>query len=190
VSDREKTKKQLSGLQFQRGVLQVDSADNVDSVIYGERAAKRISDSKYKSQIHRERRAQLSLKGSSMGTNGNILIPHTIDPRVKAVPNYQSKGGHYHGLQFDETHNRLFCRRSEKAPILLRTQNIRDNDIAGKHNNLITHTLIEHWPGNKFERLENKNMHHQSQNTLEGTRSLQGAMKNQSWGLITGDGQR
>ena len=36
--ERERTKKQLTGMQFHRGVLMYDSNDNMNSEIYGEKA--------------------------------------------------------------------------------------------------------------------------------------------------------
>ena len=173
---REKTRKQMSGLQFQRGILMVDSSHNEESEIYGESAKKTHADKQYKSQIHLERRSTLSKNTSSMATNGNILVPESVAPRVKTTSFYQSKGGSAHAFSFEETHNRLFCRQ-ERAPNGTRTQRIRDAELGGKQFNIVNHTTIEHWPSRHYERLEDKNMTHPSQTSLEGTRNLQGSIR-------------
>ena len=91
-SDRLRTKKQLTGMQYHRGILMVDSNDNMNSEIYGEKAIKLAADKEYKSQIHLERKSRLANKLSSMHINGNILVPDTLGPRVKTNKFYQSKG--------------------------------------------------------------------------------------------------
>ncbi len=173
---RNKTRKQMSGLQFHRGVLGVDSSDNPDSEIYGERAKTQMGNDEYKSQIHLERMSRLSNKQCVMHTNGNILNPETVGPRVKRNKDFQSKGGDYHSLSFDETHNRLFC-RLQGAANGQRTQLLRDIDLSGKDYNITTHTVIEHWPPRRFERNVDKNMAHPSQVSLENQRSLQGTVR-------------
>ena len=79
------------------------------------------------------------------------MAPDTLGPRVKVQPYYQSKGGEYHALSFDETYNRLFCRLGGVSNDA-RTQLLRDTDTSGKTYNITTHTAIEHWPPRIFER--------------------------------------
>lgn len=79
------------------------------------------------------------------------MVPGTLGPRVKVQPFYQSKGGEYHALSFDETYNRLFCRMGGVSNDA-RTQVLRDTDTSGKPYNITTHTAIEHWPPRIFER--------------------------------------
>ena len=173
---RSKTKKIVTGPLFKRGVIQLDSAENTGSDIYGERALKEEHEKHYRSQIHLERRSQLGNLRSSIATNGDITKPDTIAARVKVNPDYQSKGGDFHGLSFEETHNRLFCRQ-ERAGGAYRTQRIRDAELSGKQYNIVTMTTIEHWPSRHFERLENKNLAHESQVSLHGSRNLQGSIR-------------
>ena len=110
-----------------------------------------------------------------MATNGNILVPTSVAARVKTVPDYQSKGRLYHGLSYEETHNRLFCRQ-ERAGGSERTQRIRNAELSGKQYNIVSLTTIEHWPSRHFERLKNKVLAHPSQESLHGSRNLQGSL--------------
>lgn len=177
-NSREKLKKQLSGIQFHRGALMVDSNGNVESEIYGDRAKVHRADSEYKAQIQLERKSRLASKESSLHLNGNILQPDSLGPRVKTNAFYQSKGGDYHGLSFDETHNRLFCRMAA-CNSDHRTQRLRDLDLSGKQYNITQHTAIEHWPSRSLDRIQDHNrvMNHPSQATLQGTRNLQGSIR-------------
>jgi len=165
TAQRSSLKKQISGQQYYRGILGVDSNENDESEIYGERSKKYHADKDYKAQIRLERKGQLALKNSSMGTNGNILCPDTIAARVKIEPFYQRKGGIAHALSFEETHNRLFCRRAEKPPPVTRTQKLRDSENAGRDYDFVSHTTIEHWPSKPFDRLVNKTLMHPSNHT-------------------------
>lgn len=70
VAEREKTRKQLNGLQFKRGVLMFDSNDNPNSEIYGEYARNETMKNEYKNQIHMERSSRLATKQSAMQLNG------------------------------------------------------------------------------------------------------------------------
>lgn len=176
TNNRAETKKIVTGQQFHRGILMVDSSDNENSEIYGEKAKSIHAHTDYKSITHLERRANLSIHRSNAQTNGNIICPETIAPRVKIEKFYQSKGGDFHALSFDETHNRIFNRRGEKAPEALRCQNIRDNEMSGKGYNIVTHAMIEQIPSKNFERQYDSRMGHPSQNTLEGHRNFQGTL--------------
>lgn len=175
---REKLRKQLSGIQYHRGALMVDSNGNMQSEIYGERARIHKAESEYKSQIQLERKSRLASKESSLHLNGNILQPDSLGPRVKTNAFYQSKGGDYHGLSFDETHNRLFCRMAA-CNSDHRTQRLRDLDLSGKQYSITQHTSVEHWPSRSMDRIHDNNrvMDHPSQATREGTRNLQGSVR-------------
>mmetsp|Transcript_31712 Transcript_31712/g.45665 ORF Transcript_31712/g.45665 Transcript_31712/m.45665 type:complete len:117 (+) Transcript_31712:828-1178(+) len=107
---------------------------------------------------------------------GNILAPETLGPRVQVAPFYQSKGGEYHALSFDETHNRLFCRMAGTSNDA-RTQLLRDLETSGKTYSITNHTAIEHWPPRIFERQVDKALAHPSQASLEGSRNLQGSLR-------------
>jgi hypothetical protein len=175
-SDRNKTKKQLTGLQFHRGALMIDSSDNLDSEIYGQRATSLAVEREYKSQIHLERTSRLASKQSAMHLNGNILVPESVGARVQLEKNYQSKGGDYHALSFDETHNRIFC-RLQGAANGNRTQHLRDVETSGKPYSITAHTTLEHWPPRSFDREVRASMAHPSQAALETQRLLQGTLR-------------
>ena len=172
---RAKTKKIITGPLFKRGVIQLDSAEHTGSDIYGEQARKEQNERYYRSQIHLERRSQLGALESSIATNGDLTKPGSVAARVKVNSDYQSKGGDFHALSFEETHNRLFCRQ-ERAGGAGRTQRIRDAELSGKQYNIVTMTTIEHWPSRHFDRLENKTLSHPSQTSLHGSRNLQGSI--------------
>jgi hypothetical protein len=176
MSDRNKTKKQMTGLQFHRGALMVDSSDNLESEVYGDRAIKMAVEREYKSQIHLERSARLASKQSAIHINGNITNPESIAPRVKMEKYYQSKGGDFHQLSFDETHNRIFC-RLQAASNGNRTQSLRDAESSGNPNSITHHTMIEHWPPRSFERETSAALTHPSQAALETQRHLQGSLR-------------
>jgi len=173
---REKLRKQLQGPLFRRGVLMTESSEDPNSEIYGSKALKDQAHKDYRAQIHLERRSQLATKLSSIATNGNITVPDSIAPRVKTEAFYQSKGGKNHAFSFEETHNRLFCRQ-ERAGGAMRTQRIRDAELSGKQYDIVHLTAIEHWPSRSFDRLQNKNLLHPSQASLNGPRNLVGAAK-------------
>jgi hypothetical protein len=174
--ERMKTRKQMAGPQFHRGVLMVDSSDNIHSEIYGEKAREAAAESEYKRQIHLERRSKLAYKTAALDVYGNVLIPDTIGPRVKLEKPYQSKGGNYHALSFEETQNRLFC-QIQGPSASKRTQMLRDIELSGKDYNITQHTIIEHWPPRNYERQIERVMVHPSQNTLEGQRNVQGSFR-------------
>ena len=182
TSQRIKTKKQMSGQQFHRGVLMVDSSDNLDSEVYGERAKHKLEADEIKHHNHNARRENLASKQGSMHTNGNILIPDSVAPHVRINKDYQSKGGEYHGFTVEETHNRLFCKHNETDRLLSlevsygdRTQRLRDTELRGKGFNITQHTTLEYYPP-RFNNLEapSRVMSHPSQQSLEMQRSLQG----------------
>lgn len=173
---RKHTKEIMAGPFYKRGVLMVDSSDNINSEVYGPRATEEMADREYMRQIHLERMSRLANKTASMQIYGNILVPDTLGPRVKIQKSFQSKGGDYHALSYDETHNRIFC-RLQGAAGSNRTQMLRDIESSGKDYNITQHTLIEHWPPRHFERQVDRNMGHPSQQTLEGQRNLQGTLR-------------
>jgi hypothetical protein len=172
-----KTNKQILGQQFHRGILMVDSSNNENSLIYGEKAKDINSLQNYKEIKCLERRTNLAVRTSSIHTNGNIIDPESVASRVKINKDYQSKGGIAKGLSFDETHNRIFYRKMGKAPNTMRAQALRDQDIAGKNYNIITHTLISEWPGHEFHRDYDRRLDHPSQAALEQPRNTQGAIQ-------------
>lgn len=152
-NDREKVKNQLNGVQFHRGVLMVDSSSNLESEVYGDRAKMNLANQEYKNQIVLERKSRLASKQCAIALNGNLIVPESVAPRVKVNSTYQGKGGDYHALSFDETHNRLFC-RMQAVNNDVRTQRLRNLDLNGKEYSITQHTAIEHWPSRHLDRLE------------------------------------
>jgi hypothetical protein len=176
-AERHKTKKQMSGMQYHRGVLMFDSSDNTNSEIYGEKARLEQTQNEYKQQFELERLSKLSSKQSSIHTNGNFINPDSVAARVKTEKYYQGKGGNYHGLSFDETHNRLFFRPAERIEFGPRTQHLRDLELGNKNYDIVKHTEIEHWPGRTIDRLVDKKLLHPSQAAVESQRNLQGSLR-------------
>ena len=171
---REKSRKQAKSATFQRGILMVDSSGNEDSEIYGDTAIQRRYDHEQKHQIYLERQNNLARRNSATAINGDFIIPSSIPSNVLLNETFQSKGGGGHSLSFDETYNRVFIRRLGNPAKSCRTQTLRDNDLNGKNYNLMSHTLIEHWPSRDVVRLEDKGLNHPSQRSLESVRNLQG----------------
>lgn len=91
VGAREKTRKQLEGMNFKRGVLMVDSNLNEDSEIFGQRAREEREEREFRAHLNLERRSAISKNRGFMDTTGNIILPQTIHPRVKIEKDYQSK---------------------------------------------------------------------------------------------------
>lgn len=153
----------------------VDSNENENSEIYGNIAYERRNESEQKNQIRLERLNNISHRNSSLIKNGDFIKPDTIPSTVLTNDiSFQSKCKINTGLTFDETYNRIFIRRLGYPIKESRTQNLRNNDLNNKNYNLISHTLIEHWPAKNMDRLEDNAMKHPSQNSLENIRSLQG----------------
>jgi hypothetical protein len=98
ISDRIKTRKQITGPNFYRGILMVESSENEDSEAFGKLARSRHQLQEDKEQILMERRSYLASKQSSIATNGNILVPETIPSRVTTTRDFQCKGGINHAL--------------------------------------------------------------------------------------------
>lgn len=171
---RGKSRKQAVGVQYQRGILMIDSSENEESEIYGGIAAQRRKEYEAKHQMFLERQNNLSHRNSSIATNGNFIIPDTIPSTVPIRNDYQSKGGDNHNLTFDETYKRLFIRRNGNPAKAYRTQNLRDNDLNGKEYNPVTFALIQHWPSKEVKSSEDKALNHPSQSSLDRIRNIQG----------------
>jgi len=175
MDTREKVKDQLSGGGFRRGIKGVDSSQNENSEIYGERARKEREDKEHREYVHQERNINLAMKTSSMLTNGNILVPESVGSHIRSEKWSQTKGGQFHALTFDETKERLFMRKEMQVDPV-RMQALRDMDLGGKQYNLVTHAAIAIHPSTRFDRV-NKVLAHPSQASLEGPRNLQGSLR-------------
>jgi hypothetical protein len=174
VTDRNKTRASMLNPQHNRGVLMVDTSDNINSEIYHQVAAENLVKKQAREEAFQKKQSYLSSKVSSMTTNGNILVPETVNSNVAVNKPFQTKGGSYHGMSFDETQERLFTRQSKPVDPE-RTQVIRDRDLGGRNYNLITGAAITTCPS-KVEPKQDRILGHPSQASLEGFRNLQGAL--------------
>lgn len=175
MAHRLKTKEIMGGPLYHRGVLMVDSSDNKNSEIYGDKATQHELRRIQSSEALLRKRDFLASKSSAIATAGNILRPETLSSVVKEEPLWQGKSRAVHGgLDFNNTHDHLFV-RNDKPVNPARTQYLRDQDLSGKNYNLISHTKIETLPS-KIPYVENKTLAHPSQQSLHGTRNLQGAL--------------
>lgn len=176
TADRQRTKKQISGIQYHRGVLMYDSTANKDSEAYGDKSKKLYSTMDRLDRFHDKRQNYLgNVSGKSVATvldcsgkSDNIMLA--------TVKDFQSKAGHNSSQSFENTFNTLFG-NVEIHNNPTRTQYLRNQELSGKNYNISTHTAIEHWPSEPFKRGENKVLSHPSQSCLEGQRSLQGSLR-------------
>ena len=180
ATDRTKTRKQIGGISFHRGVLGYDSTNNEESEVYGARARELHRVMEKMDSFH-EKRAEYMRRahGNSMyntlhpnqgsgqeGAGGERVLDKTFQSKHRQET---------FDLSFQGTYNSLFGSQ-EQGVQPLRTQHLRDQDLSGKNYNMIQHTRIEHWPSNPVQRLENRGLAHPSQTSLEGPRNLQGAI--------------
>ncbi len=172
---RGKTRKQVSGLMFHRGILAVDSATNTTSEIYGSKAQTYSDGQSKKSTFIDRRRERLGEMRSSMEYQGNILNPASVhDKPIRK--SYQSKAREHTQFTVEESHERLFPPRAEKKLNVTRIQYLRDQDLSGKNFNIVSHTKIEHWPSNCDERT-NKRLTHPSQTSFSEVVNRQGSLR-------------
>jgi hypothetical protein len=185
INARAALHKQVHGPDYRRGIIGVDSCNNENSHIYGERFAKQREEESIRHSNRLNRHDSLAKHTSSILTGHNIIVPETVDVNNnRTIKLYQSKGGSYHGPTFDET-KKIFTRvvgRVDKD----RQQFIRNQDLGGKSYNIITHVAVDQ-KGSSFtnepiscgERLrpEHKSLVHPSQVSLEGSRNLQGSLR-------------
>lgn len=177
VSDRSKLRKNLTGVDFKRGVVGYDNSTNPESEIYGE-SAKAYLEMKNKKQLLDEARQDyLGAKRSNMQYSGNILNPDLMSNNVRTEKFYQNKGGDRHAMTFKETYYRVLeSNKDVKRDNVNRTQHLRDQDLNGKNYNIVNHTEVKHWPSKAPERVYERMMH-PSQTSLDGPRNLQGSLR-------------
>jgi hypothetical protein len=172
VTDRHKLKTSLTGPVHHRGVLMVDSSDNLNSEIYGERAASR-HDQFLRTQLRHEQRQQnLIQKSGQLSKDYNHLIPENRNENKL----FQTKKNVGSTLTFEETFTRVFEKDQLKPPRPERTQHLRDQDLLGKNFNIITNTVITHGKSSIPEKID-KVLAHPSQQSLNSTRNLQGSLR-------------
>lgn len=178
ASDRAKTRKQIGGIQFHRGVLMYDSTNNIDSEAYGDKAKALAGTMGKLDSFHSERQEHIArTQGKTMQTVLNTGANQGSEA-ISADRNFfQSKGRqNTFDNSFSSTYNTLFG-RVDTTIRPERTQYLRDQDLSGKQYDLVCHTRVEHCPpSNGFTRQENRILSHPSQACLEGQRNLQGTL--------------
>ena len=158
VSDRTRTKKQITGITYHRGVLGYDSTNNDESEVYGDKAQKLHSTMKKLDDFH-SKRADYMAAVSGNHVASNLKGVYNQDNSKQ----FQSKGKQdAYDLSFDGTYNTLFGQHPlPRDPE--RCQKLRDQDMSGKTYNFIQHTNTEYCPSRPFHRQENKILSHPSQ---------------------------
>lgn len=176
VAGRVKTKKIMNGPQYHRGVVGVDSCDNVDSEIYGDYAKKFYAEENSVTRAREARKEHLGAMQSSVKYNGNYLDPDSMPDTVKTNNIFQSKAAKLQNT-FETTKNNIMTgglpKKDNFDPV--RAQRLRDQDICGKNFNIVTGSEITQWPSRAPPRNDNR-MLHPSQTALESVRNTQGSL--------------
>jgi hypothetical protein len=181
VKQRMRTKAQIEGIPFYRGILSVDSSSNEVSEIYGAKAREKRETLAKQTEQQELRRERLTLCTSSILSNGNLVVPSSIPESVSVYSQFQSKKPPQQLLSFEDTHRRLFERNQGTTWHSLprhdeRAQHLRDQDLSGKQYNIVTHVLVEQCPSRPLPRERSKLLEHPSQTSLEGSRNVQGIL--------------
>ena len=149
ISKREKTKIRLNTIDYKRGIPMVASSADISSEIYGNTATKAIQQQINENKAQEYRRKLLAFKTSSISAQGNILVPDTVDAKVRILPLIQSKSRvNNYNEQYGDTHYRIFVERrfnrglERKPPNPERAQLLRDHELLGRQYNIITHTQV------------------------------------------------
>lgn len=176
VEYRAKTRKIVCGPQYKRGILGIDSNENLNSDIYGEQAQRIYEGQQRSEQHHQARMHELARRTGSMHVQGNILIPESLSDDVKCRALFQTKGGPG-GKSIEAIKEDLFPSFEPPKFNNRRAQNLRDRDLAGKNQDFIFHREVTLWPSLAPNKQHDR-MLHPSQTSLESVRNLQGAGKN------------
>merc|ERR1711871_1444619 len=156
--------------RYPDGVLNVDSTANLDSVTYGAQAAAKTVKEQRRAR-HHEGRKQLqttvSVAERRLGHNPFHHNETLLDARETKF--LQSKSGR---RDTHDTHDRLFGERV-LAENPVRAQKLRNEDLGGKHYNIVTHSAVQSAPATVDERPTNK-FSHMSQQSCERGRNTQG----------------
>lgn len=172
VSERTKLRTSLTGPSHHRGVLMVDSSDNINSEIYGNKAQEIQNKSQKIQQFHEMRQQNLIRNNGSLSKDFNNLVPE--DKRQEKL--FQNKKYIGNTLSFEETFHRVFEKEQLKPPKPERTQYLRDQDLQGKNYNIITNTQIVYGKS-LVEEKRDKILSHPSQQSLSYNRNLQGSLR-------------
>jgi hypothetical protein len=172
---RDKTKKIITGPQYHRGIVGVDTSDNVNSEVYGEHAREMEEKQQRLLEKHIARADNIAQRTSTMVYRGNIIDPESIPESVKVSTIFQSKASR-NPHTFEQTKEHIFGSSEHKEFNVGRAQKLRDEDIAGRNYNFVTHTEIRDWPSSAPQRIDHR-MVHPSQTALENVRNLQGSLR-------------
>ena len=152
------------------GVLGVDSTANASSAVYGASAVSMKDFSDHRAS-HAERRRENQSK-ILVATKRLGYDPFVHDPTPRAdIYFMQQRASH---PSYVDTNARIFQKREHFANPQ-RRQQLRDQDIAGKDYDVITHTKVHLYPSTKDERV-NKILAHPSQQSSERGRNVQGSL--------------
>ena len=177
VAQRANTKKIMHGPVYHRGVVGVDSCDNVNSEVYGEIAKNFFAEESAVMAARAARKEYLAQHQSSVKYNGNILNPDSIPDRVQVSSMFQTKGAKKENGFENSKKNIMMGGNSKKGNFdPERAQRLRDQDIAGKNFNIVTGTEITQWPSH-VQRSEHDRMLHPSQTALESARNMLGSTR-------------
>mmetsp|Transcript_8952 Transcript_8952/g.9469 ORF Transcript_8952/g.9469 Transcript_8952/m.9469 type:complete len:368 (+) Transcript_8952:58-1161(+) len=172
VNERNKLKTSLTGPSHHRGVLMVDSSDNINSEIYGNKAQEILNKTSKVQQFHEARQQNLLRNNGSLSNDFGNLV--TEDKRQEKL--FQNKKYIGNTLSFEETFHRVFEKEQLKPPKPERTQHLRDQDLLGKNYNIITNTAIVYGKSS-IEEKKDKILSHPSQQSLHCNRNLQGSLR-------------
>mmetsp|Transcript_15896 Transcript_15896/g.23944 ORF Transcript_15896/g.23944 Transcript_15896/m.23944 type:complete len:373 (-) Transcript_15896:102-1220(-) len=172
VSERQKLKDSLVGPVYHRGVLMYDSNDNKDSEVYALKARTFEQKQEKAKKTAAQRQEALRKCGSSLATDFSNLVPETA-PQYDIFQSKKSVPGR---LSYEETQHRIFQKPDERSARPERTQRLRNEDLLGKNYNIISNTQVTHWPSSIPE-VKDHRMAHPSQNSLSGTRNMQGSLR-------------
>ena len=172
INERTKLRTSLVGPSHHRGVLMVDSSDNINSEIYGNKAQEIQNKSNKIQQFHETRQENLQRCNGSLSKDFNNLVPE--DKKQEKL--FQNKKTIGSTLSFEETFHRVFEKEQLKPPRPERTQHLRDQDLLGKNYNIITNTSIIYGKSS-IEEKKDKVLSHPSQQSLNYNRNLQGSLR-------------
>ena len=182
VAQRMRTKAQVEGSPFYRGILSVDSSSNENSLVYGARAMAKKEILQQQRMREQARTAHLANSTSSLSSHGDILVPDSIAESVKVANGWQRKNGHQRPVL--NTHSRIFEHHDatidwlNRIPPKERTQKLRNEETSGKPYDIVNHAKISFYPPETdFRREEKRILAHPSQHSLESSRNMQGALQ-------------
>ena len=152
------------------GVLGVDSTANLSSVAYSASAGLKAAKEQRRAQHHEARKQlQTTVLVAERRLGHNPFHHNETLLSARETKFLQSKSGRKDN---NDTHDRLFGER-QLADNPVRAQKLRDEDLGGKHYNIVTHSYVDKMPSTVNERISKK-LGHMSQQSCERGRNTQG----------------